>query len=309
MTVQGGGTLTVGGVVIDENVTYVGPLRESSDVLDDETALRDRLSEDGYLYLPGFHTRADVLDARSSVVEQLRAGGYAGSWHVTTPDEETGADVLPGARANGEMRSDVADRCSPLQALLYGPRMMALFEQLLQSEVRHFDFTWLRAYPPGPGTHAHMDTVFMNRGSDRVLTAWTPLGDLPLRMGGVAVLEASHHSGRLREGYADRDVDTYCLDDGGPSDVPKPKWNGSLSKDPATLRSTLGSRWLTAPYRAGDVLVFSMHTVHVGLDNRTDFLRLSCDSRYQPVGDPVDSRWVGPNPSAHGERSKIGVIC
>ena len=41
------------------------PLRVSSDILDDTAALRERLAEDGYLFLPGFHERGAVQAARA----------------------------------------------------------------------------------------------------------------------------------------------------------------------------------------------------------------------------------------------------
>ena len=61
--------------------------------------------------------------------------------------------------------------------------------------------------------------------------------------------------------------------------------------------------------RAGDVLIFSVFTVHASLDNRSDRVRLSSDSRYQPASKPADERWIGTNPIGHGHAGKIGKIC
>jgi ectoine hydroxylase-related dioxygenase (phytanoyl-CoA dioxygenase family) len=66
---------------------------------------------------------------------------------------------------------------------------------------------------------------------------------------------------------------------------------------------------LTSEYRAGDALIFSMFTVHASLDNRSNRIRLSSDSRYQPASALADERWVGPNPIAHGQAGKRGKIC
>ena len=52
-----------------------------------------------------------------------------------------------------------------------------------------------------------------------------------------------------------------------------------------------------------------MFTVHAGLDNRSDRVRLSSDSRYQPASKPADERWIGPNPIAHGAAGRRGKIC
>lgn len=52
-----------------------------------------------------------------------------------------------------------------------------------------------------------------------------------------------------------------------------------------------------------------MFTLHASLDNRTNRVRLSTDSRYQLANEAVDERWVGENPIAHGPDAKIAMIC
>ena len=86
---------------------------------------------------------------------------------------------------------------------------------------------------------------------------------------------------------------------------------GPLSVEGVFTRGTTGDygRIVTADFAAGDVGTFPIHTIHLGLDNTTDRLRLSVDCRYQPAAEPADPRWVGPSPSAHGARSKLGLIC
>jgi ectoine hydroxylase-related dioxygenase (phytanoyl-CoA dioxygenase family) len=63
----------------------------------------------------------------------------------------------------------------------------------------------------------------------------------------------------------------------------------------------------------GDVLVFTMRTVHAGTDNGTNLLRLSTDTRYQRADEPVDERWMrgehGEEPVRHGLEAKVGKIC
>ena len=62
-------------------------------------------------------------------------------------------------------------------------------------------------------------------------------------------------------------------------------------------------------YRAGDLLVFTMHTMHSAGDNHTGRVRVSSDTRYQRAGEPVDERWIGDDPIAHGPGAKRGLIC
>jgi hypothetical protein len=52
-----------------------------------------------------------------------------------------------------------------------------------------------------------------------------------------------------------------------------------------------------------------MYTAHGALDNRTDRLRLSSDSRYQLASEPIDERWVGPDPVGHQAAGKRGIVC
>ncbi|MBM3281064.1 MAG: phytanoyl-CoA dioxygenase family protein, partial [Candidatus Handelsmanbacteria bacterium] len=68
-------------------------------------------------------------------------------------------------------------------------------------------------------------------------------------------------------------------------------------------------RWLSAEYQMGDLLVFSMYTLHASTDNHTDRIRISSDSRYQLASEPVDDRWIGEDPPIHGIRAKRGMVC
>ncbi|MCP3692569.1 MAG: hypothetical protein GY917_10280, partial [Planctomycetaceae bacterium] len=58
-------------------------------------------------------------------------------------------------------------------------------------------------------------------------------------------------------------------------------------------------RLLTADFRAGDLILFSMTLLHGSLDNQsaTGQIRLSCDVRWQPATDAIDSRYAGPQPA------------
>jgi ectoine hydroxylase-related dioxygenase (phytanoyl-CoA dioxygenase family) len=66
---------------------------------------------------------------------------------------------------------------------------------------------------------------------------------------------------------------------------------------------------LTAEYEMGDVLVFTMFTMHAASDNHTNRVRLSTDTRYQLASEPADERWIGEDPPKHGIHAKEGVIC
>jgi ectoine hydroxylase-related dioxygenase (phytanoyl-CoA dioxygenase family) len=152
----------------------------------------------------------------------------------------------------------------------------------------------------------------MGRGSKKLLTMWTPLGDIDPRMGGLTILEGSHRKSELLAGYLDRDVDQYCANrEDAPAYASGEKgWNGSLSKNPLAIQNKFQARWLTSPeFRMGDALIFGMTMVHGSLDNQTDLIRLSVDNRYQPANEPIDPRWVGETVIGHSPAAKVGMVC
>ena len=126
-----------------------GWLRASDDVAEDPAALRERLTQDGYLFVPG------LLDRGRS---------------------------RPGARSCSR-EPGCADYPMPSDAMRRRPRPAhhRLLHRLLGTEVRSYDFIWLRHQPPGHGIPPHCDPVFMGRGTPDVLTAWIPFGDIPIR--------------------------------------------------------------------------------------------------------------------------------
>lgn len=293
---------------LDQTPDYFGWLRRSDDAAGDFIELRQRLIEDGYVYLPGFFDRQKVLDARRSVLGQLSRMGFLKKGTVVD-DGVFDLENPPPAQA----RAHPLDQYDPaVQRLLFGDRAMDFYAGLFGVVASHFDFTWFRTKGTGHGSDVHCDVVYMGRGSKKLLTMWTPLGDIDPRMGGLTILEGSHRKSDLLAGYLDRDVDQYCSnrEDASAYASGEKGWNGSLSKNPLAIQNKFQSRWLTSPeFRMGDVLIFGMTLVHGSLDNQTDLIRLSVDNRYQPANEPIDPRWVGETVVGHSPAAKIGMIC
>jgi ectoine hydroxylase-related dioxygenase (phytanoyl-CoA dioxygenase family) len=152
----------------------------------------------------------------------------------------------------------------------------------------------------------------MGRGTKQVFTMWVPYGDISLELGGLMILEDSHKKSDLLRNYLRRDVDSYCLNRPGAEEAKAKErsvWDGLLARNPVTIRQKLGGRWLTAEFQIGDVVTFGMTVVHASLDNQTDRIRFSSDSRYQLASETVDNRWVGPKPPGHSSAGKLGRIC
>jgi ectoine hydroxylase-related dioxygenase (phytanoyl-CoA dioxygenase family) len=225
------------------------------------------------------------------------------------PDTEVDA-AKPRAGVEFCFRPDLANENREVLDLLYSERVMAFFGGMFGEPAMHYDYTWLRAMSPGMNTYPHFDIVYMGRGTDQIFTLWCPLGDVHRTHGGLMILEGSHRIDWLREHYGSLDVDTFCENHPGVRQTDHHGFPfGAFSFDPVEVRARFGARWLTADYRAGDLLIFSMYTMHASLDNQHDRIRISTDSRYQPAALPADERWIGEHPIAHGENARVGLIC
>lgn len=285
---------------------HFGWLTDSSELVDDAQALRRRLVEDGYLYLRNVLDPDLVLDARRELLTRLRDAGQL------APGAELMDGILP-EDSTTRFRPDLAENNAAIDSVVFGQDIFRFYDRFFGEKSRAFSFKWLRAVGHGKGTNPHCDWVYMSRGTPRLMTAWIPYGEVSLELGGLMVLEKSHQKSERIANYLKHDVDDYC--ENRPEQVAKVKekggWShpGHLSTNPATLQEHLGGRWLTAEYRPGDMLTFCMTLVHASVDNQTNRIRLSTDTRYQPASEPADDRWIGENPVGHSTAGKRGRIC
>lgn len=320
--------LTARGKRLSTSEDALGFLKDSSAFLEDMSVLRERMEEDGYLYLRGFHSREKVLEARKVVTHRLAREGFLDPAYPSLeavakpkikitneksafrPPVAEGGAPAPVKTYNAD---DLTKNNEPLRDVFYGDRIMGFFERFLGGEILHYNYLWFRAVSPGLGTPPHCDTVYMGRGTKNLYTAWIPIGDAPLHVGGLMILENSHKQADRLAHYLNRDVDEYCVNHPNAKAIESGEmlyeWDGTLSKNPVTLREKLGGRWLTADFEAGDILVFTMRTVHASLDNGSRQIRLSGDSRYQLASEPADERYIVENPVPYSPDFKRGRIC
>jgi ectoine hydroxylase-related dioxygenase (phytanoyl-CoA dioxygenase family) len=207
------------------------------------------------------------------------------------------------------------DGNQPLHKLLYDGRMIAFYEKFLGKPVGHYDHTWVRLCMPNqPATIPHCDVVYMGRGTHDLYTSWTPIGDAPIADGPLCVISRSHRIQKLRDHYCQTDVDAVCTNRQKP-DGTKMMQNptfGELSRNPPRMRKALGLPFLTTDYEAGDLLIFTVFTIHCALDNHGHRVRISTDTRYQAADEPQDDRWIsikGAPPTMHEEASRREMIC
>ncbi len=278
--------LTSLGHPIDTDPDVFGFLKTSNDILDSHDLLQQRMQEDGYLFLRDILKHDVVMDARREILEKL-----------ASIDEIHPEFPLMEAIASNNSRRKKIDIKAFLKDLRTGAaydrlchegRVMEFFSHFLGGPARAFDYLWLRTVGVGQATGCHYDVVYMGRGTRNLYTAWIPIGNVPLTDGPLMILENSHRLEDLKNTY-------------GSSDVDRDKIDGWLSRNPPEARKTYGGRWLTAEFKPGDLLCFSMFTLHCSLDNQSPVnrIRISSDSRYQLAAEPIDERWIGADPIAH----------
>ncbi len=252
--------------------------------------LAEQLEQHGYLLLRGVHDPANVNAARLEVLQRLAEVG-----EVKEPVESGLASgtshrrkIYPTTEDLGAFWRSVSES-KALRSTINGPRIKNVMSELFQEPAQHFSFAWLRAMTSGRASPLHIDHPYMNRGSKRLVTCWTPLCPISLRDGTMYILESSHNWPDIRQGFEGHDVDR------------DPSRPGHIQESPIALAERKSAKLLTAEFEMGDCLIFGMFTAHGSFDNNSGngLIRLSCDTRFQPAADPMDERFSGPNPPAH----------
>ena len=268
---------------LDLSDSALGPL-VSSDSDDSVPNLQQFMERDGYLYFQDFLDTDVVSEARSTILDSLSEKGVL----------DASAPVRDGV-VKDDYTSDFQsedERFPKVRELVEGQSTKQFFDRFLEGESRSLDHIWLRMKSPGRATAPHCDIVYMGRGTKHLYTIWMPLGDVPLEMGPLMVLEGSHRSKTLLNKYCKMDADrgnkafNWHFRHGGFFR------GGQYTKNPVAAQRELGGRWLTTDFALGDLMIFSTYTLHGSLDNRSNQIRLSADARYQLASEPADPRWV-----------------
>lgn len=247
-------------------------LRDSRDALADTTELRDRLAEDGYLYLPGVLdiTEVDAIQA------ELRAALHAIGW-LKDPGALAVAEPEIGFRTESFRTVYPAVlRLESVHRLAFTPVLWALMEGLLGGEIFCHPARVVRLAPPSArpdeyATRAHQDFVVQHVTTDAV-TAWIPFTDCDETRQGLRLIPGSH-----RRGFLPTDA---SLGGRRPLYLPVPP------DDPA---------WASVDYTRGDLVLFHSLTVHGGGPNTSNELRMSADVRYQLTDEPLRADFAHPH--------------
>lgn len=269
--------LVSNGYVLDRQASRVGRLEPVPEkVRQDRSALRQRLDQNGYLYLKGFFNPQKILQFREYYFSSLAQVGLLQP--ESNPVDGLAGDGPVDQIKMREILFNEVIKGAEYKALCTSPELVAFFEWFLGGEVFLNRRKIVRHIKTGSNqaTGAHYDLVYLRQGTDQILTAWIPLGDCAIQDGGLIYLEGSHK--------------TFQQTESSPSEKKQAGW---LTKDLPSLADKLGTRWLITDYEAGDLVIHNAYMVHASLDNNNKMgrMRLSTDIRYQLSSAPIDPRW------------------
>ena len=243
----------------------IRPFTDSSGLIADGAALAARMRRDGYLFLPGLLPRDDVATVQRQIGAIARDAGWLRRDQPVAAAiaDITGFCVDPDPTYLTTLRR--INRLEDYHALKHHPALIDLLERMLGGPILPHPRVLMRNIFPAREeytTKAHQD--FPNvQGTTEVYTAWLPLIDCPMDVGPLQIAAGSHTAG------------VYDFDIAGGA--------GGIE-----IRDTLEGSWVSGDFAAGDVLLFHSMTVHKGVPNRSDRLRMSMDVRFQLVSEPFN---------------------
>ena len=239
-----------------------GRFRIANDDLDRPERLEAIFQDEGYLFFRGVLDLDTVLAVKRDLMRVLQAQG------VVKPGETE--PIWTGAGM--DQIDDVAlYSLASYEALSEGPARL-LAGKVFGEPAFMFKNPNIRYTLPDHSmyvTPAHQDFFFI-RGTTSFRTMWIPLMEIDATVGGLALAPGSHKGG-LREHAEQEGIYSYVFKGRKQRGVPLE----DIERD-----------WLTCDYRPGDALVFHNLTLHWGLPNRSNRVRLSLDTRAQPASAP-----------------------
>jgi phytanoyl-CoA dioxygenase PhyH len=231
----------------------VKALRDSTAQAGDSELLRQRMHEDGYVFVRGVIDPELIRKVRADVIDVLRKAQWIAANGTLQPlvkgQEDprywTGFAGVQSLESFHQIAYD--DQLSAIMSALIGPDMFPW-----PAKAPYMIWPERLAGPAGRSAGAHQEGV---RWSPDVLSTWISLGWTPIEKGSLTVLPGSQRLGYL-PGYG------YGQFEFGPE-------------------------WATSPFDPGDFIAFHNFTLHGSLPNLTDSLRLSCAIKWQSAHLPA----------------------
>lgn len=251
---------------------------ESNSLLNNPSALRKRLRDDGYLFLRGILPKDEVLQLRGQILEICEEAGWLRAGANLMEGLTDHAPIQEGSDAYKAAYNKV-QALESFHRLKLHANVTKIMEGIFEEPVIPFPQTIGRIAFPRDNenqTQPHQDWIFVG-GSTESISCWAPLGDIPIEVGGLRILEGSHKAGFLEPRPAR-----------GPG-------HRTVDIDPDLA-------WVHSSYHSGDLLLFKMLTIHAAANNQSpDRLRLSIDFRYTGESHAVNDEWLVPHIASSGD--------
>lgn len=248
-----------------------------SDANADAAVLRAQIAEQGYLFFRGLVPIDVVMQVRRAVLELCAADGW-----LDPTRELMDAVVAPGVQPTTEGKPEYAAvyrkvlKHPDFHNFPAHPSLMGVAAKLLGDDVlvhprrigrMTFPHNTVATTPP------HQDYYYI-RGTVDTYSCWTPLGECPSWLGGLAIWPGSH-----KNGYIDHTVHS-----------PGAVGGCGVEVDPAK------AVWHSIDFEPGDALFFTSYTIHKALPNMSDDrLRVSTDNRYQRPNEAIEPSALKPH--------------
>jgi ectoine hydroxylase-related dioxygenase (phytanoyl-CoA dioxygenase family) len=241
----------------------VGELRTANHLLNDFEELSALYHEEGYLFFRNVLDERAVLRAKQEFVGVLQQQGVA---------KVNEAEAIWTGAGLDQIDDDVLYALDGYQKLLDLESTRRFIEAIFAEPVFMYQNVDIRFALPNDEKHltpSHQDHFFI-RQTERFRTVWIPLMPVERKVGGLAVAARSHLRGLL-EHVEHETAYSYIFRGRKQRGVPL---------------ESIHQTWLTADYRPGDLLMFHSLMIHRALPNGSDRIRLSLDTRYQPLSEP-----------------------
>lgn len=251
-----------GYVIVDD---VLDPARDIEPVLDELAEVLDRL--------------ATRLASEGAIASAYRELAFAERLiQVYAESRQVFAQHFDISLPQSGVRHDIPIYVGPaVFGLLTSPRLLDLIEAMIGPEIYSNPVQHIRLkLPPqavaaGPynglvskvAWHQDNGVILPEADASSILTVWLPLTPATVANGCLQVVRGSHRSG----------LASHCPTERGVA-IPE--------------RLVPLDRARPLPMEPGSVLLLTQHTLHSSLDNvTTDEIRVSCDLRYQPIGQPT----------------------
>ncbi|MEM9255487.1 MAG: phytanoyl-CoA dioxygenase family protein [Pseudomonadota bacterium] len=251
------------------------PMYEANVLLDDASALRARLAEDGYLFFRNVIPTDRLTGLRDQITTILADEGW-----IETGARRMEARAICRPRREGQPKffraHDQIVKLEALHAMAHEPALMSIMRQALGDSAFPHPLSIVRLiFPDSPelATPPHQDYP-NNQGTEKLTAAWMPLADCAIDEGSLAIMEGSHKFG-----------------------VMPLKFHLGAGNRRAVLNDALQScRWVGADFKLGDLVLFPSLTVHKAMENyNKQRMRLSVDFRYQLEGEALTEGCLQPH--------------